>query len=228
MKFPSGHQSSPWGTDEYKSMKKATQSKYVCMYVPRQTCMSIYVCVCGYKYVARHAWMYTCVYICRQICMKIYVYVTGLEIGIFNWWANSCVAIRTIRNGHGDAGRCVGVLAWLYCACAGFLLPEEGSRWLWHHLVTSHLCHYAYIESWGYIRGACTNSRLIICVFLAAVHPSYLLRSHWPSVMATSVPLDEWEYNLTGKCSSFVQLHVPKVILGTLSWFDLVVCKLTR
>ena len=35
----------------------------------------------------------------------------------------------------------------------------------------------------------------------------------------------EWNYNQMGKCSLFVQLYVPKVILGTLSWCALVVCQ---
>ena len=43
------------------------------------------------------------------------------------------------------------------------------------------------------------------------------LGSHRPSNLATSVPLKEWNYNQTGKCSLFVQLYVLKVILGTLS-----------
>ena len=42
----------------------------------------------------------------------------------------------------------------------------------------------------------------------------------------TSVLLEEWNYNQTEKCSLFIELHVLKVILGTLSWCALVVCKL--
>ena len=30
-------------------------------------------------------------------------------------------------------------------------------------------------------------------------------------------PLEEWDYNITGKCSLFVHSYVLKVILGTLS-----------
>ena len=54
------------------------------------------------------------------------------------------------------------------------------------------------------------------------------LGSHRPSNSATLVPLEEWNYNQTGKCSFFVQLYVLKVILSTLSWWTLVVCKLVR
>ena len=50
--------------------------------------------------------------------------------------------------------------------------------------------------------------------------------SHRPSNSATSVPLEEWNYNQIGKCFLFVQLYVLQVILGILSWCALVVCKL--
>ena len=43
------------------------------------------------------------------------------------------------------------------------------------------------------------------------------LGSHIPSNLAASVPLMEWNYSQTGKCSLFVQPYVLKVILGTLS-----------
>ena len=56
------------------------------------------------------------------------------------------------------------------------------------------------------------------------IHPG----SHRPSNLVTSVPLKEWNYNQTGKCSLFVYLYVLKVILGTLSWCDLVFIKLVR
>ena len=54
------------------------------------------------------------------------------------------------------------------------------------------------------------------------------LGSHRPSNLATLMPLKEWNYNQMGKCSLFVQLYVLKVILDTLSWYALVVCKLVR
>ena len=40
------------------------------------------------------------------------------------------------------------------------------------------------------------------------------------------MPLEEWNFNQRGKCSLFVQLYMLKVVLGTLSWCALVVCKL--
>ena len=56
-------------------------------------------------------------------------------------------------------------------------------------------------------------------VLLAAVHLSYLLRSHRPFVTATLVPPKGVRVQLTGKCSSFVQLHVSNFILSTLHWY---------
>ena len=44
----------------------------------------------------------------------------------------------------------------------------------------------------------------------------------------TSVPLKEWNYNQTGKCSLFVQLSMLEVILSTLSWYALVSGKSAR
>ena len=53
--------------------------------------------------------------------------------------------------------------------------------------------------------------------FLGTTHPDNVLRSHQPSVAATSLSLVECEYIFKGKCFYFVQLHVSKVILGTLA-----------
>ena len=50
------------------------------------------------------------------------------------------------------------------------------------------------------------------------------LGSHRPSNLVTLVPLKEWNYNQTGKCSLFVQLYMLEVILDTLSWCALVSC----
>ena len=52
--------------------------------------------------------------------------------------------------------------------------------------------------------------------FLLVCPVSFGLGSHRSSDLATSVPLEEWEYNHIGKCSLFVQPYVSKVILGTL------------
>ena len=58
--------------------------------------------------------------------------------------------------------------------------------------------------------------KAIIWVF-GAEHSGNFLRSHQPSVMATSVSLMGQEYIPTGECSLFIHLHVPKGILDTLS-----------
>ena len=69
---------------------------------------------------------------------------------------------------------------------------------------------------WEYIRRACMSLGAIVWVF-GAEHSGNFLRSHQCFVTATSVPLMEWQYIPTGKCSLFIHLHVPKVILGTIS-----------
>ena len=60
-------------------------------------------------------------------------------------------------------------------------------------------------------------SVILFGLFLWLVPQLVHLGSHRPSHSANSVPLKEWNYNLTGKCSLFVQPHILKVILGTLS-----------
>ena len=65
--------------------------------------------------------------------------VTGLEIRIQNWQDSSCIADAAVRINGGNANRCAGGLVWLYCACTRFFPLEKGSRWSWHHLVTSLL-----------------------------------------------------------------------------------------
>ena len=68
----------------------------------------------------------------------------------------------------------------------------------------------------GYIKRVQTSLEAIIWVF-GAEHSGNLLRGHQPSVAVTSVPLVEWKYILTGKCSLFIHLHVLR-----LSWAPLV------
>ena len=76
-------------------------------------------------------------------------------------------------------------------------------------------------------QGALTWVLVLSLVQLFGLVPQLVcLESHRPSNLATLVPLEEWNYNQAGKCSLFVHLYVLKVILGTLSWCDLVVCKL--
>ena len=126
---------------------------------------------------------------------------------------------------HRDACKCAGRSAWPYSVCTRFFLLEEGSRWLWCHLVMSLsfcLCRglgvYKGEHAWarGWLSGSfgsCTSK--LPLEKLLTLCCGYFSASQGVRVQ------------LTGKCSSFVQLHVPKVILGTLSWFDLVVCKLS-
>ena len=65
-------------------------------------------------------------------------------------------------------------------------------------------CDFAYINGGGYVR-KCAQALGLLSGLLLKVHlvPS-CFGSHIPSVSATSVPLEEWDYNHTGKCSLFV------------------------
>ena len=71
----------------------------------------------------------------------------------------------------------------------------------WHHKDLS--CY------WGgnYIRKASMSIRAVIWVF-GTEWLGQLLRSHWPSASAISVPLMKQEYNLDELCVLFINLHV--------------------
>ena len=60
---------------------------------------------------------------------------------------------------------------------------------------------------------------LVVSLFGSLLDSSFgsFLGSHRPSVLSTSVPVEEWDYYHTGKCSLFVQLYILKVILSILS-----------
>ena len=118
---------------------------------------------------------------------------------------------------HRDASECARGSAWSYCTWARFFLLEEGSRQLWHHLVMSLsfcLCRglgvYKGEHTWagGWSPGSfgsCTSK-------LPLEKPPTLCCSYFGASWGVWV-------QLTGRCSSFVQLYVPKVIPGTLSWY---------
>ena len=74
-------------------------------------------------------------------------------------------------------------------------------------------------------QGSFTHSFHLVLWFIPQL---VCLGSHRPSNLATLVPLEEWNYNQTGKCSLFVQLYVLEVILGILSWCALGACKSSR
>ena len=65
-------------------------------------------------------------------------------------------------------------------------------------------CHYAYVKGWGLYKGSVHEPQGYHLGFWLLYIQFYLVRSHHPSVVATSVPLKEWDYNFTGKCSLFV------------------------
>ena len=83
------------------------------------------------------------------------------------------------------------VMSLLFCLCRGW----EYVRGSMHELKTDPPGLF----------GSCTSK-------LPLEKPPTLCCSHFSASRGVRV-------QLTGQCSSFVQLHVPKVILGTLSWY---------
>ena len=126
--------------------------------------------------------------------------------------------------------RCVSTTVWHMNK--GLSNPKYRSRWKWCHLMMSLMSFLCIIggrdkrklrQDWG----AQTPVLVLSLVQLFGLVPQLVhLGSHRPSNSATLVILKELNYNQTGKCSLFVNLYIFKVILGTLSWCDLVVCKL--
>ena len=86
-----------------------------------------------------------------------------------------------------------------------------------HDIISWCHCHDAYVEGWGLYKQSMQSLEAFIWVFGCTIFSYTSMRSHRPSLMATSVPLKEWDYNFTEECSLFVQLQVFKVISGTLS-----------
>ena len=116
-----------------------------------------------------------------------------------------------------------------------FFPPKCRGRWKWHYLMTSLtslLCilgvgiKVSMHETQGF--SSVIHSFSPFVWFSWLVPQLGILESHRPSNSATSVPLEEWNYSHTGKCSLFVLPYILKVILGTLSYCALVFCKLVR
>ena len=123
------------------------------------------------------------------------------------------------------AWREIGQGCWWMCRWVGVTLLHmcKGSSCLkgeadvcdiirWHH------CCSAYINEGVVFKKAHTSlGALIWSLVLGLFGTTSFLGSHRPSVLATLVPLEEWEYNYTGKFSLFVQLYMLRVILNILS-----------
>ena len=103
---------------------------------------------------------------------------------------------------------------WPYCTCARFFPPEEGSRWLWCHLVMSLI--FCLCRQWGVYKGQHAQAGGWLSGSFGSC--TSILPLEKPPTLCPGYFGTSWgvRVQLTGKCSSFVQLHVPKVILGTL------------
>ena len=159
-------------------------------------------------------------YICQLLSVlisdnSVSLYVTGSKFGIQNWWYGQCVAVGNTKIGQqGCWQMCRQASAALLCMCSAFP-AKKGKQMIvmsFSDITSIMLMH----RGRGYIRKACMSLKAIIWVF-GAEHSGNLLGSHRPFVMVPAVPLMEWKCLHTGKCPLFVPLHVPKIILSTLS-----------
>ena len=87
-----------------------------------------------------------------------------------------------------DASRCADELQCFWCACTVFFLPEDQSRQLWHHEITSQGSLMLFWE--GTIKGEHTQTSGLSSGF-SDTDWMGLLTSHRPSTLAISVPLVE-------------------------------------
>ena len=136
-----------------------------------------------------------------QLNLK-YIYVIGIEIGFWNLWDGSCVAVKGDRpRTPTDAQVCQHdstVHVQRFSHLEGRTDNHDIIRWC-------H-CHYAYVEVRGLYKGVCMSPGGSCLGFWLNHIWLHFVRSHRPSPVATSVPLEEWDYNLTGKCPLFIQL----------------------
>ena len=157
------------------------------MFTCTQTCMGINVCIYEHKYIYyRHK----------------YRNVTGLEIGIWNWWDSLCIAVRNGRRGMLMDAQ-VGQHDSTPHAQGFSYLKSEAD---YHDIIRWCHCCCTYVKGWGLYKESMhepSGSHLGFWLQYIRLH---LIRSHRPSLVATSVPLEEWNYNQKGKCSLFVKL----------------------
>ena len=113
--------------------------------------------------------------------------VTGLEFGIWNWWDGPCVAVGNIEIGqywcwqmHRWAGVALLHMHNFFAAKGGKQMIVTSFSDVTNILLTHRVG--------GYISRVCMSLEAIIWVF-GAEHSGKFLRSHQPSVVATSVPL---------------------------------------
>ena len=91
----------------------------------------------------------------------------------------------------------------LLCMHKGFShLKEEADD---HYVIRWCHCHFAFVSEGGLSNEACTSlGALIWSLVVGSFGSTSFLGSHRPSVLATSVLCEEWDYNHTGKYSLFV------------------------
>ena len=151
--------------------------------------------------------MYICIHLYRQMCMCIYVciyvYVTGSEIRIWNWWDGSCIAVRDsrmgmpmdVQAGWHDSTACI-------CKVFPHLKREVDNRDIsrWYH------CHCTYVKGWELYKESAHEPQGSGLGFWLQYIWLHLIRSHRPSILATSVPLRSGTITRKGSVLYSVQL----------------------
>ena len=105
----------------------------------------------------------------------------------------------------------------LLCMCKGFSHLNEADD---HDIIRLCQCHSAYVNEEVYKEVHMTPRGSFGSSFFGLFFSWFWLicpGSHRPSASATLVPLVEWDYHHTRKCSLFLHLYVLKFFLDTLS-----------
>ena len=68
-------------------------------------------------------------------------------------------------------------------------------------------CHYTYVEGWELYKESVHEPWGSCLGFWLHYIQLHFMRSHGSSLVATSVPLEEWDYNLKGKCPVSAPWH---------------------
>ena len=110
-----------------------------------------------------------------------------MEFGLRKRWRGSDASIVT-RDSGVDAGRCADELQCFLCTITVVFLPEDQSRWLYHHEMTSQWSLMLFWE--GTIKGEYTWTLGLLSGF-SDTEQLGLLTSHRLYTLAILVPLME-------------------------------------
>ena len=138
--------------------------------------------------------------------------VTGSKFGLWKTQQGSCIVEENSQQGCQQMCRQITAIPLhMYSAFP----TETGEQMIlisFSDVIITQLVHLGI----GYKRKECKSLRAVVWVF-GTEQLAQLLGGHWPSTLAVSVPLVEQEYIQVELCASFIHLHVPRLVLDTLS-----------